>query len=183
MFPAPFVQGVPMTRPAPDHDSPADAAARRAVRPVICYPAHALPPPDLGAYRAARESWSLIESVTVPPREARTFEAPAGCFVRIVSIEGPQVGDLNLWAAGDLGEHFFSAKTRALHGTHVTTGHRLWSSLPILRPLATITEDTLDWYGFDEHGGGVHDVIGPAATPTPTDSCLVEFITIAATPT
>ena len=28
-----------------------------------------------------------------------------------------------------------------------------------MRPLATITADTLDWYGFDEFGAGVHDVL------------------------
>ena len=31
--------------------------------------------------------------------------------------------------------------------------------------MATITHDTLDWYGFDEHGGGVHDVIGTRCDP------------------
>ena len=72
---------------------------------------------------------------------------------------------MNLWSADDLGERFFSGKTRALHGTHVTAGHRLWSSLPHLRPLATITEDTLDWYGVDAHGGRVHDVIGTRCDP------------------
>ena len=154
-----------MSRSAPEHASPADAAARRAVRPVACYPIDALPPPDLAAYRAARPGWELVASVTVPPREARTFTAPAGHFVRIVSVEGPQVGDLNLWAAADLTERFFSGKTRALHGSHLSTGDRLWSSLPFLRPLATITDDTLDWYGFDGHGGGVHDVIGTRCDP------------------
>ena len=91
---------------------------------------------------------------------SRTFEVPAGHFFRIVSIEGPQVGDLNLWNAHDLSERFFSGKTRALHATHVSTGDRLWSTLPTLRPMATITHDTLDWYGWDDDGGGVHDVIG-----------------------
>ena len=152
-------------RPSPEHPAPADAAARRGIRPVICYPVVALPPPDLPAYRAVRDGWTRLASVTVPPRDARTFTVPAGCFARIVSIEGPQVGDLNLWAADDLAERFFSGKTRALHGTHVTTGHRLWSCLPYLRPLATVTDDTLDWYGFDEHGGGVHDVIGTRCDP------------------
>ncbi|MFL5120121.1 MAG: DUF1989 domain-containing protein, partial [Microvirga sp.] len=70
-------------------------------------------------------------------RDARTFSVPAGHLFRIVSIEGPQVGDLNLWNAHDLSERFFSGKTRALHATHVTTGDRLWSTLPHLRPLAT----------------------------------------------
>ena len=27
--------------------------------------------------------------------------------------------------------------------------------------MATITHDTLDWYGRDEDGGSIHDVIGP----------------------
>jgi uncharacterized protein len=154
-----------VTRSRPEHAAPADAASRRAIPPVICYPVAALPPPDLTAYRAAREGWERRETVTVPPREARTVEVPAGSFLRIVGTEGPQVGDLNLWSLRDLGERFFSGKTRALHGTHVTTGHRLWSNLPHLRPLATVTEDTLDWYGFDEHGGGVHDVIGTRCDP------------------
>ena len=34
---------------------PRDAAARRAVKPVICYPNETLPLPDLALYAAARE--------------------------------------------------------------------------------------------------------------------------------
>jgi uncharacterized protein YcgI (DUF1989 family) len=90
---------------------------------------------------------------------------PAGGFFRISSVEGPQVGDLNLWHAGNLDEKFFSGKTRAIHGTHLTTGERLWSCLPFLRPMATIIEDTLGWYGIDEFGGSVHDVIGTRCDP------------------
>jgi uncharacterized protein len=80
-------------------------------------------------------------------------------------VEGPQVGDLNLWNLQDHSERFFSGKTRALHGTHLSTGDRMWSNFPYLRPLATITDDTLDWYGFDEFGGSVHDVIGTRCDP------------------
>jgi uncharacterized protein YcgI (DUF1989 family) len=90
---------------------------------------------------------------------------PAGGFFRITSVEGPQVGDLNLWSADDLGERFFSGKTRAIHGTHITTGDRMWSNLPHLRPMATIIENTLDWYGIDGFGGGIHDVIGTRCDP------------------
>ncbi|SOC09987.1 hypothetical protein SAMN05877809_10545 [Rhodobacter sp. JA431] len=149
----------------PEHTAPADAEARKALAPVICYPVETLPRPDLAAYRAARAGWETIDEVIVPPREAGAFTVPAGCFFRIVSVEGPQVGDLNLWAQGNLQERFFSGKTRALHGTHVSTGDRLWSCLPYLRPLATITDDTLDWYGFDAFGGSVHDVIGTRCDP------------------
>jgi uncharacterized protein YcgI (DUF1989 family) len=147
------------------HPSPVDFAKRRAIKPVICYPVDTLQQPELKSYQAAREVWRKTGEIVVPPREARCFEVPAGHFFRIVSIDGPQVGDLNLWNARDHAERFFSGKTRALHGTHVSTGDRLWSNLPYLRPMATITEDTLDWYGFDAYGGSVHDVIGTRCDP------------------
>ena len=31
--------------------------------------------------------------------------------------------------------------------------------------MATITADTLDWYGIDKYGGSVHDVIGTRCDP------------------
>jgi uncharacterized protein YcgI (DUF1989 family) len=145
--------------------SPPDAAQRRAARPVICYSVDKLPSYDGAFYEAVRRDLTKITEAIVPPREARTFSVPAGHIFRIISIEGPQVGDLNLWNAHDLSERFFSGKTRALHATHVTTGDRLWSTLPRLRPMATITRDTLSWYGFDADGGGVHDVIGTRCDP------------------
>jgi uncharacterized protein YcgI (DUF1989 family) len=154
-----------MKRAAHEVMEPQDADARRNIPPVICYPVDTLPRPDLAAYQAARDGWEKVDEVVVPPREARSFHVPAGSFFRIVSIEGPQVGDLNLWSADDVNERFFSGKTRALHGTHLSTGDQLWSCLPYLRPMATITHDTLDWYGFDAFGGSVHDVIGTRCDP------------------
>jgi uncharacterized protein YcgI (DUF1989 family) len=144
---------------------PADAAQRRSVPPVTCYAVDQLPPFDAAFYGEARRGMVKTGEITVPPRDARTFEVPAGHVFRIVSVEGPQVGDLNLWNAADLSERFFSGKTRALHATHVTTGDRLWSNLPSMRPLATITHDTLGWYGWDDEGAGVHDVIGTRCDP------------------
>ncbi len=144
---------------------PADAATRRAVKPVTVYTLDKLPVYDRDFYETVRSNMILVDELTVPPRDARVFYVPAGHLFRIISIEGPQVADLNLWNANDLSERFYSGKTRALHATHVSTGDRLWSNLPRLRPLATITHDTLDWYGFDDYGGGVHDVIGTRCDP------------------
>ena len=144
---------------------PDDADARRAVPPVICYPTDSLPTAGTSILAAARQALEKIDEVLVPPREARCFEVPAGHFFRIVSVEGSQVGDLNLWQADNLDEQFYAGKTRALHGTHLSTGDRLWSSFPFMRPLARITYDTLDWYGWDADGGSVHDVIGTRCDP------------------
>ncbi|MBT8433501.1 MAG: urea carboxylase-associated family protein, partial [Gammaproteobacteria bacterium] len=124
--------------------APADAASRRAAAPIVCYEVDQLPSSNLALFQQAREGMNKVDEITVPPRDGATFEVPAGSFFRIVSVEGPQVGDLNLWNAHDLGERFFSGKTRQLHATHVSTGDRLWSTLPGLRPMATITHDTLD---------------------------------------
>ena len=146
-------------------NSPPDAAARRAAKPLICYQVDQLPPSNLALYQQARQDMQKLAEITVAPRDGGSFEVPAGSLFRIVSVEGPQVGDLNLWHAHDFTERFFSGKTRQLHATHVSTGDRLWSSLPGLRPMATITHDTLDWYGWDEDGAGVHDVIGTRCDP------------------
>lgn len=146
-------------------NEPQDSRARRAIKPVVCYPVESLVPAEMDRLLTARQDLEKISAVTVPPRDASCFEVPAGHFFRIVSRDGAQVGDLNLWSLNDLNEKFYSGKTRALHGTHLSTGDRMWSSFPYLRPLATVTHDTLDWYGWDEFGGSVHDVIGTRCDP------------------
>ncbi|WP_349959553.1 DUF1989 domain-containing protein [Rhizobium sp. ZPR3] len=148
-----------------DMPVPADAEERRGKPPVVVYPNGALPPADMDVLRAARQTMTKIAEVIVAPREGGSFRVPKGHFFRIVSVEGSQVGDLNLWNAEDLSERFFSGKTRALHATHVGVGDRLWSTLPYLRPMATITHDTLGWYVWDADGAGVHDVIGTRCDP------------------
>ena len=145
--------------------APPDAAERKAAPQVVVYPAERLPPFDRAFYGGVAEGMTKVGEVVVPPREGASFDVPAGHIFRIVSVDGPQVGDLNLWNRENLAERFFSGKTRALHGTHVGTGDRLWSALPYLRPMAAILRDTLGWYGVDDDGAGVHDVIGTRCDP------------------
>ena len=145
--------------------TPEDASQRRAAPAIVCYPVEKLPAYDAEFYNGVRGGMRKVSEIRIEPRDAGTFTVPAGHLFRIVSTEGSQVGDLNLWNANDLSERFFSGKTRQLHATHVSTGDRLWSNLPGLRPMATITHDTLAWYGWDEDGGGIHDVIGTRCDP------------------
>ncbi|MFK7856005.1 MAG: urea carboxylase-associated family protein [Granulosicoccus sp.] len=147
------------------HDQPTDAAERRAKPALVCYDVKAVPNHDEVFIKAWRETLQVVDTVVVPPRDAATFEVPAGHGFRIVSVDGAQVGDLNLWNRTDINERFFSGKTRQLHATHITRGDRLWSSLPGMRSMATVTHDTLEWYGWDSDGGGVHDVIGTRCDP------------------
>ena len=144
---------------------PLDAKERMNVKPIICYPIDDIKETNLSILHIARTSLKNVSEIIIPPRDAKTFEVKKGQFFRIESMEGPQVGDLNIFQANNLEEKFYSGKTRALYGTHLSTGDKMLSSFPYLRSLATITWDTLDWYGYDKDGGSVHDVIGTRCDP------------------
>ena len=149
----------------PQHAAPADAADRKAIKPVICYPPETLPRPPMDLYRQARVGAEKVADVLVPARDARTFEVPAGCFFRIVSVDGPQVGDLDLWNAG---KTWLSA---SIQGKRVRCMARTFLRATVCGvrfptfALSTIVDDSLDWYGFDAYGGSVHDVIGTRCDP------------------
>ena len=143
---------------------PTDFKSRVGAKPVICYPNENINN-NLKILHEARKHIKQIDEVIIPPRDAKTFNVKTGNFFRIESVEGPQVGDLNLFHADNLEEKFYSGKTRALYGTHISVGDKMFSSFPYLRSLATITWDTLDWYGYDKDGGSVHDIIGTRCDP------------------
>ena len=143
---------------------PKNSEFLRKKKPVICYSNKNLKN-NIEILLEARKKIELIEEIIIPPRDAKTFIVEKGLFFRIEYLGGPQVGDLNIFNANNLNEKFYSGKTRALHGTHLSTGDQMWSSFPYLRPLTTITFDTLDWYGWDKDGASVHDIIGTRCDP------------------
>jgi uncharacterized protein len=118
-----------------------------------------------GRIATGHETRTLIESAVVPIRSGYAWKVPAGHVFRIVTIEGPQVADLNIWNQHNPRERFWASRTRQLQQAHVSTFDRLWSTLPYLRPLVTITDDSLADYGIDEHGGRVHDLLGTRCDP------------------
>ncbi|PWC90317.1 hypothetical protein TSH100_03295 [Azospirillum sp. TSH100] len=118
-----------------------------------------------GRIGSQTEGRELVDSFVVPIRSGRAWTVPAGHVFRIVTIEGPQVADLNIWNRHNPRERFWASRTRQLQQAHVSTYDRLWSTLPYLRPLATITHDTLADYGIDEYGGRVHDLLGTRCDP------------------
>jgi len=111
---------------------------------------------------------------SISPRSARAWQVPAGAICRLSTPQGPQVGDLNIWSAHNPRERFWASRTRQLHATHLSTGDRLWSCLPYLRPLCTIVADTLgregrghwgDGHGRSKWGGRCHDLLGTRCDP------------------
>jgi len=107
---------------------------------------------------------TLKDSFIVPIRSGRAWAMRAGQVCRLVLIEGPQVVDLNLWNRANPREKFWASRTKQLHGAHMQVGDRFWSVLPFLRPMATVTADTVA-YGFDADGAGCHDLLGTRCDP------------------
>ena len=106
-----------------------------------------------------------VVSFTIPIRSGRAWTVPAGHVFRILTPEGSQVGDLNIWNRHNPRERLWASRTRQLQAAHVSVFDRLWSTLPYLRPIATITSDSLKDYGIDEFGGRIHDLLGTRCDP------------------
>lgn len=117
---------------------------------------------DTATQPGAREK---IDSFTVPIRSGRAWEVKAGQVCRILTSEGPQVADFNVWNKNNPRERFWAARTRQLQQSHVKVFDRLWSCLPYLRPMITVTADSLASYGVDKVGGRVHDLLGTRCDP------------------
>jgi uncharacterized protein YcgI (DUF1989 family) len=125
----------------------------------------------------------LEYAFTVRPCSGQAWVVRAGQVCRIITPQGPQVGDLNIWNAQNPRERMWAARTRQIHSSHVSVGDRLWSNLPYLRPLVTITGDSLGGgqldqvlmpdgkrrkdvgFGTSKWGGRVHDLLGTRCDP------------------
>ena len=119
--------------------------------------------PDRSLYdRIASAGRSLVQEFEVPVRSGRAWEVPAGSVVRISSVEGPQVGDLNMWSRHNPRERFWASRTRQLQRASMTTYDRFWSTLPYLRPMATVIADSLADHPDAEV---IHDLLGTRCDP------------------
>jgi uncharacterized protein len=107
---------------------------------------------------------TAVDEFVIPIRSGRAWPLLAGQICRIVTIEGPQVADFNAWSLHNPRERFWASRTKQLHSAHVTTFDRLWSTLPYLRPMLTVTNDTVQ-YGEDEDGARCHDLLGTRCDP------------------
>lgn len=119
--------------------------------------------PDRNFYqRIAGAERTLTQQFTVPVRSGQAWRVPSGSVVRLHSVEGPQVGDLNLWNLHNPRERFWAARTRQLQRSSMTTFDRFWSTLPFLRPMATVLADSLA-----EHPDAavIHDLLGTRCDP------------------
>lgn len=120
----------------------------------------------------------IVFETTLPPRGKIAREIKRGQIMRVVDLEGRQVGDLVAFNQADLAEKFWISNTIRLNGTvFVTTGHVLYSELS--NPMFTILADTCGRhdllagscnaqidkvrYGVDAHYGCVENFVAALA--------------------
>ena len=161
-------------------DQPQDAEARRKVKPVICYPNETLPVPDLNSYRAARRG-QKVDEILVPARDARTFRADAEQFSHFV-CRGAAGGRPEPVSCKSERTVLFGQNPRAAWHAHHNRGTHV-VILSYLRPWRRLWKDTLNWYGVDEYGRSVHDVIGTRCDPYTGNLLSGISITTVAIPT
>ena len=110
----------------------------------------------------------------IPPRGKIAREMAAGETLRIIDLEGQQVGDIIMFNKKDMKEKFWISNTVRLNGSvYATTGHVLYSELS--NPMFTIIADTCGRhdllagscnaeidkvrYGVDKHFGCVENFV------------------------
>lgn len=87
----------------------------------------------------------VIEEFIIPACEARAFVVKQGQFMRIIEVEGKQVGDMVIYNAHDYRERFDSSQTvflNCLQGIgNIKKVTKLYSKPPRERIMFTVTDD------------------------------------------
>ena len=98
---------------------------------------------------------SASSRVVVPAGAGRAVRVRRGEHVRVIDVEGGQVGDLFAFAAGDPAEHLSASHTRTSTGRlFPLVGEQFVTTLR--RPILTLVDDT---------SPGVHDMLIAACDP------------------
>ena len=102
--------------------------------------------------------------VVVPAGAGRAVRVRRGEYVRVIDVEGGQVGDLFAFAADDAGEHLSASHTRTSTGKlFPAIGEHFVTTLR--RPILTLVDDT---------SPGVHDMLIAACDPARYQALGVE---------
>src|SRR5690606_37716685 len=89
---------------------------------------------------ASAARWSAPRSV---PAAGHVFSLDAGGLLAVSLDDGPQIVHLDVWSASDPTDRVWPQETSGIEGCFLGTGHRLWSTMPVFRPLLSVVRDSL----------------------------------------
>jgi uncharacterized protein len=94
--------------------------------------------------RMARPGFKKIDEFPIDLGDkGKAFIVRRGCTARVICSTGPQIADVGFWNAQDPRERFWNDQTIVREGAYLKTFTRLWSNMPMYRPLVTVIEDTV----------------------------------------
>ena len=93
--------------------------------------------------REAASTFRLVEQIEIPPISGKAVAVSAGHCARLICHQGPQIADVCIFNSENPEEHLWANQTLNREGACVSVYSRLWSNLPMFRPLMTIIEDTI----------------------------------------
>lgn len=103
----------------------------------------------------------IVRELVVPARSGTAFIVETGQILHVACHEDKQVADFDVFNRDNPKEAFSASHSRAIHGSHLSTGDRLWSHPIYQRPMMTIIADSLDRASTPE-GARSHDLLfGP----------------------
>ncbi len=109
---------------------------------------HPMPPLPKEFYeelRHVRPGFRKVDEFIIDLEErGKAWIVKKGQSTRIVCIEQAQLTDVCVWNANNPEEHFWDDYTLTRETPFLSTYSRLWSNLPMFRPLMTIIEDTVE---------------------------------------
>jgi uncharacterized protein YcgI (DUF1989 family) len=115
-------------------------------------------------YKNVAENLTLRKKATefvVPARSGKAFTVDHGQLLRVACHENTQVADFDVFNRENPKEQFSASQSRAIHGSHLSSGDRLWSHAIYQRPMMTIVADTVG-RGRTSEGAKSHDLLfGP----------------------
>lgn len=90
-----------------------------------------------------------ISKMVIPRMEGRAFELRAGQVLRLIAVEGKQVGDLTAWNLHDHDEQMNVIFSTTMNDRSVSHVRRVFSGAPYFNSMLTIENDSkgVHWLG------------------------------------
>lgn len=115
------------------------------------------------------ESFPIVTRTVVEKNTGHGARVASGQVFTLEMIEGPQIIDLDVFAADDPSEHYSASTQVWTEGGRIGLYSRIWSNPPTSRPLATVIADRIS---FREEGLGLRDHKSYGAHCNPHDWLL-----------
>ena len=89
----------------------------------------------------------------------------AGDLLSVSLDDGPQIVHLDAWSTTDPADRLWPHETSGIEGCFLGLGHRLWTTMPVFRPLLSVVDDTLGEPASSRGEGRHHLVLSGWDTP------------------